>query len=236
MILVGILDISGLGQCPGLETLLGDEETERLLKIKNADVRSLSLCSRILLSKMYEERYNKKIPKICYTEKGKPYFENDTCCFSISHSDNFVVVALNENNSVGVDIQSFDNNLYVRERLEKRFLSKLPPNFREEYGENSEKEKNHEVNFEFFEVRQNEKLEIVKKEDVHFLENTAKDENENFLLRWTSLEAILKLSGGGFGDLKNVNCYLHNSKIKTHFFQHGGVSFAVSVAFSENKN
>ena len=57
------------------------------------------------------------------------------------------------------------------------------------------------------------------------------DQNESFLLRWTQLESLLKLSGGGFKDFKNINNCLQKTKVETRFFQHGGIPFAFSVAF-----
>ena len=44
------------------------------------------------------------VPTLCKDSKGKPYLENIKDCISISHSDEYVVVAISES-TIGVDIQ-----------------------------------------------------------------------------------------------------------------------------------
>ena len=75
------------------------------------NVQKKSYYSWILLKNMVKEEYGVDIDKLDlkYNEYGKPYF--DEFCFNISHSKDYIAVAIS-NENVGVDIQYInDNNL-----------------------------------------------------------------------------------------------------------------------------
>jgi phosphopantetheinyl transferase len=231
MIFIRILDTKGLGHCPSLESLLSEEERERLSKIKNDEARSQSMFSRLLLMKTYEEIYGEKMPEIHYTNEGKPYFDGYVCAFSLSHNENFVAVALNTDGEIGIDLQSFKWSCEARERIEKRFLSRVLFDGFESLNKNEKDAKKEKVSFSFFEISSCDGFEISENKSIKLISKEEMDQNESFLLRWTQLESLLKLSGGGFKDFKNINNCLQKTKVETRFFQHGGIPFAVSVAF-----
>ena len=222
MISVGILDTRGLGQSPSLASHLPKSENLRIEKIKNEKKKRLSFFSRVLLSEMYEREFKKKLPEISYTEEGKPYFKSKECFFSISQSEDFVAVAISDF-EVGVDIQSDYENEDTLKKLEKRFDL--------EVFDNAEEDKENEIQFSFFDIIE-EKENVVLKENKTkcFGSKFGKNEGECFLFRWTRLESALKLIGGGFKDLINVNKNLQNIRFKTLFFQHGDTPIALSVA------
>lgn len=224
MISVGILDTKGLGHNPSLEFLLPKGERERLEKINKGKARSLSFFSRLLLMKLYREKTGKNMPEISYTEEGKPYFLDNVCSFSISHDKNLVVVALSDDESVGVDLQSFCGSDDALKRIEKRFLKDVVFN--------EEKSESFENKVEYFAVESNidcVDFKKVREEDVVLKKQHGK--NMDFLMSWTKLESLLKLFGCGFKELKNVNEYLQKTSFKTCFFQHGGQDVALSLAF-----
>lgn len=221
MITVGILDTKGIGHCPSLEAFFSKKEKERLEKTRNEKVRSLSFFSRLLLTRMYEEKKCKKLPQISYTEEGKPYFENGECSFSISHDKDLVAVVLSEED-VGIDIQSFSREKDVRENLEKRFFSGV--------FEDIKKYEDFDIDIVFFEVSSEKEIFSLKTCEKKLQLGYENEENKEFLLRWTRLESMLKLVGCGFKGFKEVNNYLQKINFKTCFFQHGGLPVALSVA------
>ena len=229
MISVGILDTKGYEVCRNFESFLPPKECARLEKIKNKKACAQSFFSRLLLSKMYEDKFQESLPEISYTNSGKPYFDKLSRYFSVSHDKDVVVVALSDEENLGIDVQSFDGSEYMMKRIEKRFLSKIPLECKEK--------NNREVEFLFFELSgKSERFEIKSSKCELFTkekENVLNRQTKDFLLRWTCLEASLKLSGLGFKQFGNVNESLQKEEFKTCFFQHGGICFALSLAFSK---
>ena len=213
MIFIRILDTKGLGHRPSLEYLLLEEERVRLSNIKNDEARSQSLFSRLLLMKTYEEIYGRKMPEILYTNEGKPYFNGYVCSFSVSHNENFVAIALNSDGEIGLDLQSFKGSEEARERIEKRFLSRVSFDTLDKLREKRKNSENEKISISFFEIASHEDFEISKTESIKIDSNKEKDKNESFLTHWTQLEALLKLSGGGFKDFKNINNCLQNMNL-----------------------
>jgi phosphopantetheinyl transferase len=229
MISVGILDTKGLGHCPSFEFLLAEGERERLEKMNIGKARSLSFFSRLLLMKLYREKIGKDMPEISYTEEGKPYFLDNVCSFSVSHDKDLVVVALSDEGNISVDVQSFCGSEEALKRIEKRFLKDIT--FNEETLENFD------IDVEYFVIDLKKDCVNFKKErEEDIVCKSENDENKDFLIRWTKLEALLKLVGCGFKELKNVNKYLQKVNFKTLFFQHGGQDTALNLAFYENKH
>ncbi len=220
MILVGILDTTGLGHCPSLDSYLSLNERERIEKIKNPDRKKASLLSRIFLNKLYTDSFDEKIPEMDYKDMGKPYFKNSSVAFSISHDRDLIAVAISDEcDSVGVDIQSVLGDSERASRLEKRFLSGI--------DFSSQEELDVEVSF-FYASLSGDELQI-KKADKNF-NQSEREEKDSFLFSWTRLEASLKLVGCGFEGIKNVNEYLQNESLKTLFLTHGCCRYALSVA------
>ena len=220
MILLGLLDTQNLDSSLDFSLLISGEENERFEKIKNEKTRKQSKFSRLLLSYMYKRVFHEEMPEIFYGKEGKPYFKNEKCAFSISHDENLVAVALtDEEELIGIDLQSSMDD-ERRKRVEERFLS----------GVSFPKE-NSDIPFDFllFEACNKEESFDFRESPFEFSFEKVREKND-FLGKWTTLEACLKLYGCGFEGLKNVNEYLQKTKVKTLFFQHGGARFALSVA------
>ena len=75
---------------------------------------------RQLLAKMYREKFGRSMPEIAVTERGKPYFIDDSACFSISHTKHHVFCVLKDH-PVGLDAEEMDRNVDLR--LAEKILS-----------------------------------------------------------------------------------------------------------------
>ncbi len=65
------------------------------------------------------ESLGKPLPSIMRDDKGKPFFDDNSCYFSISHSREYWVCVFSKN-QVGIDIQyrkSFGNELLIARRF-----------------------------------------------------------------------------------------------------------------------
>ena len=81
---------------------------ERLNKYPRQQDKHLSLLGKLLLLKVLENhRTNASeiFTKLQYTDKGRPYFENENIDFNISHSANIIVCAFSSDSRVGIDVQ-----------------------------------------------------------------------------------------------------------------------------------
>lgn len=75
---------------------------------------------RQLLKAMYESRYGEPLPPICITDRGKPYFENSSLRFSITHTKKHVFCVLSER-EVGIDAEEMDRDIPLK--LAEKILS-----------------------------------------------------------------------------------------------------------------
>ena len=75
---------------------------------------------RALLAKMYEARFGKPMPEIRVTDRGKPYFADNSAHFSISHTKNHVFCVLSDR-PAGLDAEETDRQIDLR--LAEKILS-----------------------------------------------------------------------------------------------------------------
>ena len=75
---------------------------------------------RMLLEKMYEARFGRKMPEIRIADRGKPYFADGSAHFSISHTKNYVFCVLTDH-PVGLDAEEMDRKVDLR--LAEKMLS-----------------------------------------------------------------------------------------------------------------
>ncbi len=80
---------------------------EKILRYRKWEDAQRSLLGRILLFKGLEDKgeVNHYDKKISYTSYGKPYLENSSLQFNLSHSGKLVVCALDVEHELGVDIE-----------------------------------------------------------------------------------------------------------------------------------
>ena len=91
------------------------DELEEISFIKNESLRKQKLAVRALLDAMFEEKVY-----LSHHDNGKPYIENNATNISITHTNDYVAVILNDLEDVGIDCESLDRDFSV---VEKRALS-----------------------------------------------------------------------------------------------------------------
>ena len=74
----------------------------------------------MLLTRLYESRYGQPIPAIRVTPRGKPFFQDSTVHFSISHTKTQVFCVLSDR-PVGIDAEDLDRP--IRLELAEKILS-----------------------------------------------------------------------------------------------------------------
>ena len=98
----------------GLSSIPSDE-LEEISYIKSESLRKQKLAVRALLEAMFEEKVY-----LNHHDNGKPYIENRATNISITHTDKYVAIILNDNEEVGIDCESLDRDFSA---VEKRALS-----------------------------------------------------------------------------------------------------------------
>lgn len=107
------------------------DELEEISYIKNESLRKQRLAVRALLDAMFEEKVY-----LSHHDNGKPYIENNAINISITHTDQYVAVILNEEDEVGIDCESLNRDFSA---VEKKALSD------EEIGDLEDEQKNEQL-------------------------------------------------------------------------------------------
>ena len=68
---------------------------------------------RLLLARLYREETGEDLPSIAVTERGKPYFEDSSLHFSISHTKRHAFCVLSHE-KVGIDAEEKDRSIDLR--------------------------------------------------------------------------------------------------------------------------
>lgn len=89
-------------------TSIPSDELEEISYIKNESVRKQRLAVRALLDALFEEKVY-----LSHHDNGKPYIENNAINISITHTENYVAVMLNDDDEVGVDCESLDRDFFA---------------------------------------------------------------------------------------------------------------------------
>ena len=96
-------------------TSIPTDEQEELSYIKSESLRKQKLAVRALLDTMFEEKVY-----LSHHDNGKPYIENNATNISITHTEKYVAVLLNDSEEVGIDCESLDRDFSA---VEKKALS-----------------------------------------------------------------------------------------------------------------
>lgn len=91
------------------------DELEEISYIRSESLRKQRLAVRALLSELFEDKVY-----LAHHDNGKPYIENNSVNISITHTDKYVAVILDENEEVGIDVESLDRDFSA---VEKKALS-----------------------------------------------------------------------------------------------------------------
>ena len=96
-------------------TSIPSDELEEISYIKSESLRKQKYAVRALLDAMLEDKVY-----LSHHDNGKPYIENCATNISITHTDNYVAIILNDNDEVGIDIESLSRDFSA---VEKKALS-----------------------------------------------------------------------------------------------------------------
>ena len=77
---------------------------------------------RKLLEQMYLQHVGEPMPNVLVADRGKPYFEDSSWHFSISHSRHHVFCALSQKR-IGIDAEELDRK--IRPELAQKILSPM---------------------------------------------------------------------------------------------------------------
>jgi len=91
------------------------DEMEEISFIRSESLRRQKLAVRALLDAMFEDKVY-----LSHHDNGKPYIENSVTNISITHTEKYVAVILNDNEDVGIDIESLARDF---SSVEKKALS-----------------------------------------------------------------------------------------------------------------
>ena len=91
------------------------DEMEEISFIRSESLRRQKLAVRALLDTMFEDKVY-----LSHHDNGKPYIENSITNISITHTEKYVAVILNDNEDVGIDIESLARDF---SSVEKKALS-----------------------------------------------------------------------------------------------------------------
>ncbi|MBQ9547689.1 MAG: 4'-phosphopantetheinyl transferase superfamily protein [Bacteroidales bacterium] len=96
-------------------TSIPSDELEEISFIKSESLRRQKLAVRALLDVMFEDKVY-----LSHHDNGKPYIENNATNISITHTEKYVAVILNDIDDVGIDCESLDRDFSA---VEKKALS-----------------------------------------------------------------------------------------------------------------
>ena len=93
-------------------TSIPKDELEEISYIKSESLRKQKLAVRALLDVLFEEKVY-----LSHHDNGKPYIENNAINISITHTDKYVAVLLNDEEEVGIDCESLDRDFSAVEKM-----------------------------------------------------------------------------------------------------------------------
>lgn len=96
-------------------TSIPSDELEEISYIRSESLRKQKLAVRALLDAMFEEKVY-----LSHHDNGKPYIENNSINISITHTEKYVAIILNDTDEVGIDCESLDRDFSA---VEKKALS-----------------------------------------------------------------------------------------------------------------
>ena len=91
------------------------DEMEEISFIRSESLRKQRLAVRALLNTLFDEKVY-----LSHHDNGKPYIENSVTNISITHTNEYVAVILDDNEDVGIDMESLSRDFSA---VEKKALS-----------------------------------------------------------------------------------------------------------------
>ena len=93
-----------------LLSIMPDEEKQKIKNLYRLKDQQASLLGKLLLHKLLVEMRGSEIDlsELTYSTKGKPLLEGADVSFNISHSGDYVVCAVADQQEIGVDIEKIE--------------------------------------------------------------------------------------------------------------------------------
>ena len=151
---------------------------------------------------------------LLFDEKGKPYLKDEKIWFSVSHTEKMAAVAVSRRGKIGIDTEKIGNGKSERiMRVIARFCKDTDVKYSDAGTE-----------ITVFTDNDGEISEVKLSKTVTPFENDV-----NFI-KWTALEAVLKLHGTGFESICNVKEIAKELKTLSAVISLGDERYAVSVS------
>ena len=122
-----------------LSTKLKKNILEKANKFHFEKDKNLFLARHLFLSEILQKHCKEKV-EIIYNKFEKPYLKNNEYYFSMSKSEEFVVIALDKKNEIGIDIEHLRDFVDFEETLEL-FLNKSEIKILDKFSDKQEKQK-----------------------------------------------------------------------------------------------
>ena len=113
--LIGVWQVTETEEELKAMSSIPSDELEEISFIRSESLRRQKLAVRALLDVLFEEKVY-----LSHHDNGKPYIENCVTNISITHTEKYVAVILNDNEDVGIDIESLSRDF---SSVEKKALS-----------------------------------------------------------------------------------------------------------------
>ncbi len=125
---------------------LPDEIHLNARKFKHSKKRAEYLVSQWIRRDVLLKYYNLELnpQSFCYSEKGRPYLENSAIDFNISHTDQYVLMAVSSQQMVGIDVQSVKEKTDVLS-IAKHYFSPSEYTMLSTLSENVQKERFYQI-------------------------------------------------------------------------------------------
>lgn len=169
-----------------------DSVAEYIENTKNESVKKERKLAYSTLFCSLKAFFSLDAPELLRTENGKPYLKDSNISISLSHSDGAVAVCISDEGEVGVDLQS-EIDSERQKRLEGRFFT--------DFDAQSEK-----LSAEYY------LCTFCDNEVIFESINPDVSDTDSFSAKWSAAESLMKLSGGGFGDITSLLRLAEESK------------------------
>ena len=196
-----------------------------VLAVRESVRRVESAAAYILLAAVAQRLGFGKLCELSRGECGKPYVPGGALgglSFNLSHRPGAALLMLSDEGECGCDIEGYASEERLA-RIDERLLSQLDFSAIEACS----------ADVEFCLMNESGEIEFepkICKNDNYILHIEEKTNYETPALRWTALEAALKMSGGGFGDLSRVGEIFPTVKAASFEATVGEGRYAISAA------
>ena len=171
---------------------------------------------------------------------GKPEFSSMPILFNISHRGETVAIVLSDEREVGVDIEPLIDEKRAA-GIESRFLNGFMP---EDGGLDNleviyalfdhlgqiEELKSIDMSAEPFNTEKAENSKNIVKYDNNNLRIARTSPSYDITTRWTALESVIKMSGGGFADFPRLDALASISCIASFRLEYKNLEYRISLS------